>query len=132
MEPGEGLWDTSWAEADPTPSFPFPSLGRRAAARGEEPGVPADRGAAGRLQDHAVCRERGRRRVSHFSIPIIPAGKGPGRRTALACSHHIPPLAKPAPRVLKHIRRAKGAGGDLGLSLNNPEPKAAGFEQPIS
>lgn len=73
--PGEVLWGMSLAEAG---SHPILSLARRAAPRGEEPGLPADCGAAGRLQDHAVRRERGRRRVSDFSIPLIPAWKQPG------------------------------------------------------
>lgn len=38
---------------------PAPSASRRAATRGKEPRLPADRRAAGRLQDNAVRRERG-------------------------------------------------------------------------
>lgn len=103
------------------------TLPRRAAARGEAPRVPADRRAARRLQDDAVRRERGRRRVSQKH----PGAKIPSRR--LFHPDYPGPEPHPAPTISENPLRSpfpqtptfSVATGDSVFPLNNSEPNAA-------
>jgi len=134
---GWGLGGVSLAEAGSCPP-------RRAATGGEGPRLPADRRAAGRLQDDAVRRERGRRRVSRNPAAAPPnpprrllrpnppePGASLGRATAPSRSH--PGLKPPMAPVFSNNASA-GAGRQaraqiLGVPLSRSEPKAALFKQ---